>query len=194
MRGRAFLFLAGLAAAAAVAAGGWAVLGPRLTPAAADIFGKGDYRLATTTGQPFTEASLRGAPSAIFFGYTHCPDVCPTTLGDIANWEDSLGARAGRLKVYFVTVDPERDTAAVMKDYLSFLPGAVGVTGPRAQIDKAIKAFRIYARKVPGEDGAYTYDHSAMIYLFDARGRMTEPIGYGVPDAQALAALHRLLD
>lgn len=196
MARRLRLALAGLAVAALAAMGIRVWLAPHLTDRIADSFGQGDYRLETTAGTPFTAASLKGAPSIVFFGYTHCPDVCPTTLGDIATWQDALGEKAKGLRVFFITVDPERDTGAVLKDYLSWLPGAVGVTGNRAEIDKAIKAFHIYARKIPDEGGGggYSYDHTASVLLFDARGHMTEPVGYGVPEANALAALHRLLD
>ncbi|RVV98090.1 SCO family protein [Mesobaculum littorinae] len=182
-----------VAVAVALAAILWLqVIEPRLSAAVAGNFGRGDYELTTTDGDRFTEASLKGAPSAVFFGFTHCPEVCPTTLGDIATWQDALAEEDRDLRVFFVTVDPERDTADVLGDYVSWVPGVAGVTGSRDEIDKAIDAFHIYARKVPLEGGDYTMDHSANVLLFDAEGRLFEPIGYGEGPDRALDKLRRL--
>jgi protein SCO1 len=156
-------------------------------------FGEGDYHLTTTEGAPFTQATLSGTASVVFFGFTHCPDVCPTTLGEISVWQEELGADADKLRVFFVTVDPERDTAELLQDYVGWLPNTQGVVGSRAEIDKAIAAFRIYARKVPLSDGSYTMDHSAYVLLFDAKGRFFEPIGYQEDPVRAMAKLRRLL-
>ena len=167
---------------------------PLLERRLSDDFGRGDYTLSATDGTAFTEDTLRGSPSAVFFGYTHCPDVCPTTLGDVATWEEELSAEGKSLRVYFVTVDPERDTAEFLKDYVSWVPEVRGVTGSRVEIDKAIKAFRIYAQKGPVDaDGDYFMDHSALILLFDAEGRMFEPIGYQEDHDRVMAKLRRLL-
>ncbi|QHQ33849.1 SCO family protein [Algicella marina] len=186
----------GLAAACVIAIGlfVWLKLAaPAVQQSVADGFGAGEYRLTTTSGQPFTEASLKGQPSAVFFGFTHCPEVCPTTLGDIASWQEELGEAASDLNVYFVTVDPERDTVEQLGEYVSWVPGVEGVSGPREEIDKAIKAFRVYARKVPLDDGDYTMDHSASVLLFDDTGRLFEPIGYGEGFDRAIEKLRRLL-
>lgn len=188
------LFLAGLVAAIVVAAGVWFLAVPRLTSHVTDTFGQGAYRLETTEGQPFTQASLKGAPAAVFFGYTHCPDACPTTLGEIATWQDELGKTGKRLRVFFVTVDPERDTLDALKDYLSWVPGVVGVSGSRAEMDAAISAFHIYARKIPGDNGEYTMDHTVSLFLFDGQGRMVEPIGYGEDEPRAMAKLRKLME
>lgn len=161
--------------------------------AGASVLGKGDYTLQTTDGQPFTQATLTGKPSAIFFGYTHCPDVCPTTLGDIAGWEEQLGDEAKDLRFFFMTVDPERDTADVLKDYVGFVPGVVGVTGSPEEVQKATKAFRVYARKGAADGDAYTVDHSSAVMLFDKNGQYAGIIGYQEGDERALAALRRLL-
>jgi protein SCO1/2 len=155
--------------------------------------GQGEYSLMGTDGQPFTEASLQGAPSAVFFGFTHCPEVCPTTLGDIAVWQDELGDVASDLRVFFVTVDPARDTAELLADYVGWVPGAVGITGEEADIRAAERAFRIYSRKIPLSDGEYTMDHSALVLLFDENGRFFEPIGYQEDLDRALSKLRRLL-
>lgn len=181
------------AVAAALAFGWFRIVAPYEEATQADL-GRGDYRLSATDGTDFTEASLSGAPTALFFGFTHCPEVCPTTMGDIATWKETLGARADDLKVYFVTVDPERDTAEVLGDYVGWVEGVVGVTGSRAEIDKAIRSFRVYAARVPLKDGGYTMDHSAYVMLFDRQGRFAEPIRYQEEFGSAVAKLERLLD
>jgi len=168
------------------------VISPRMTRGLADMLGRGDYRLQATDGSAFTQATLRGRPSAVFFGFTHCPDVCPTTLGEVAAWQEALAAEDKDLRVFFVTVDPERDTAELLHGYVSWIPGVLGVTGPRDQIDSAIRAFRIYARKVPLEGGGYTMDHSAMVLLFDKRGRFAQPVGYREDFDRAMAKVRAL--
>ena len=174
----ALILLWGLATLALIAMLWVQVIAPRLTRSIAETLGQGDYRLAATDGMVFTQETLQGAPSAVFFGFTHCPEVCPTTLGDIASWQEGLAASGRQLRVYFVTVDPERDSVVMLGDYVSWVPGVVGVSGTRAEIDKALKAFRIYSSRVPLEDGGYTMDHSANLLLFDATGTFFEPIGY----------------
>ncbi len=169
------------------------VIEPRLNRGIADTLGRGDYELQTTDGGTFTQASLKGAPSAVFFGFTHCPEVCPTTLGDISTWQEELSAAGDPpLRVFFVTVDPERDTVDMMGAYSSWVPGVVGVSGSEAEIDKAIKAFRIYARKVPLDNGDYTMDHSASVLLFDEDGRFFEPIGYQEDYDRVIDKIERL--
>lgn len=165
---------------------------PQVQPA--DTLGQGDYRLVTTDGQPFTEASLKGQPSLVFFGFTHCPDVCPTTMAEIMGWKEDLGPPGEGLKVWFITVDPERDTPAVLGDYVSWLPGATGVTGNPEETAKALKAFRIFARKVPLEGGGYAMDHSAQVMLFDREGRYDQVFGYQTEPALAVARLREFLD
>lgn len=173
------------------------VISPRLAtlgsgPGPSDL-GHGDYRLQTTDGAAFTEETLKGRPSAVFFGFTHCPDVCPTTLGDIAGWQADLATRDQELRVFFVTVDPERDTSEILGDYVSWVPGVTGVTGTPEETAKALKAFRIYASKVPLEDGGYTMDHAAMVLLFDATGNFSGLIGYQEAPERVNAALQKLL-
>lgn len=171
------------------------VLEPRLNRTVADTLGQGDYALVTTDGGTFTEDTLDGAASAVFFGFTHCPDVCPTTLGDIGTWQEMLAEEgAGPIRAYFVTVDPERDTPEMLRDYVSWADGVTGVSGSREEIDKAIRAFRIFAQKVPLDDGGYTMDHSAMVLLFDDDGRFFQPISYQEDPAMAVEKIRRLLD
>lgn len=185
--------LAALAALALLGAATQVLLLPHLTSSVADTFGQGDYRLQTTDGGSFTADTLRGSPSAVFFGYTHCPDVCPTTLGEIAAWQDELSREGKSLRVFFITVDPERDPVEVLKDYVAWVPGVTGVSGSADETAKVVKAFRIYAQKVEQANGQYAMDHTASVFLFDASGRLVEPIGYGEDEGRAMAKLRRLL-
>lgn len=167
---------------------------PRLNTSVADSLGKGDYRLVATDGSAFTSETLRGRPSAVFFGFTHCPEVCPTTLGDIAGWQEELGAEGRDLRVFFVTVDPERDTPEMLEGYVSWVPGVIGVSGDPAEVKKAIQAFRVFAAKVPLKDGGYTMDHSAFVMLFDDKGNFVRTISYQEDFDMALGKLRQLLD
>ncbi len=161
-------------------------------PAAAAKIG-GPFQLIDTDGRPVTEKSLLGKPTAIFCGFTYCPEVCPTTLAEMTAALKALEGKADRLNVVFVSVDPECDTPAQMKLYLSsFDPRIQGFTGSPLAVDAAAKAYRVYHQKVPTENGGYTVDHSSAIYLFDRRGRFVEPIGYGSPHDRVVAQLARL--
>lgn len=184
-----------LVGVAVLAVGWFQVIGPRLAAlpdAGTASLGQGDYRLVATDGSAFSQDSLKGSPSAVFFGFTNCPEVCPTTLGDIAGWQQEFAAQGKPLRAFLVTVDPERDTVERMRDYVSWVPGVLGVTGPPDETAKAVRAFRIYARKVATEDG-YTMDHSAMVLLFDAAGRYAGMIGYQEDPARTQATLKALL-
>lgn len=191
------VMLWGLVVLALLALAWFTLVSPRLdrlqTQAGPADLGHGEYQLAGTDGTPFTEASLKGEPSAVFFGFTHCPDVCPTTLGDILTWQEDLATEGKKLRVFFVTVDPERDTADVLREYVSWVPGVTGVTGSAEETAKALKAFRIFARKVPQDDGGYTMDHSAMVLLFDAEGNYAGIIGYQQDPARTKDSLDKLL-
>ena len=124
-----------------------AVIAPRLEDNARLALGQGDYRLQATDGTTFTQASLTGGPTAVFFGFTHCPDVCPTTLGDISAWQEDIGG-SDALDVYFVTVDPDRDTVGILTEYVGWVPGVAGVSGEQKEVDKALETFGIFAQKV----------------------------------------------
>jgi len=125
-------------------------------------------------GKPRTLADFRGKAVLVFFGYTHCPDVCPTTLADAAQALKALGKDADRVQVLFVTVDPERDTPEVLSKYVpAFDPRFLGLHGDAAAVQKAAKEFKIYYEKRPGKaPGEYTMDHSGQSYVYDARGRI----------------------
>ena len=154
----------------------------------------GPFTLTDQNGNTVTDAALQGHPSALYFGYTYCPDVCPTTLADLTQWMSDLGADADRLKVYFITVDPERDTEEAIASYMqAFDPRFTGLTGTRPQIDKVIKEYRIYARKVPGEDGSYTMDHTASVFLLNSKAELVSTIDYQEAADKALAKLKRVI-
>ena len=191
---KAFRYLLWAVVVVVAAVLAWALLAPRggsLT--AADI--GGPFTLTDQTGATVTEAALQGHPSALFFGYTFCPDVCPTTLADMTVWLQELGAGGDKLKVFFVTVDPERDTQAAMAAYLqAFDPRITGLTGARPAIDAMLKEFRVYSRKVDGKDGApYTMDHTAGVYLLDDKARFVGTVDYQEKPEVALAKLKRLV-
>jgi protein SCO1/2 len=170
----------------------WAMGGVRSVTAPAAI--GGPFQLTDQTGQVVTEKSLQGRPSLVFFGFTHCPDVCPTSLFEMSEVLRALGKDADRVNAYFVSVDPERDTAAAMKDYLSsFDPHLKGLTGDSAEIAKVLSEYRVYAKKVPLKDGDYTMDHTALIYLMDRDGRFVAPFNLKrTPDEAAADLKHYL--
>ncbi len=154
----------------------------------------GPFTLVDQNGAPVTEAALKGHPSAMFFGYTFCPDICPTTLYDMTELMEALGPEADELKVYFVTVDPERDTQEVMAEYLAaFDPRFTGLTGSRAEIDRILSAYRVYSAKVERDEGPYLMDHTAVVYLLDEDGALTGTLDYHEPTETALAKLKRLI-
>ena len=136
-------------------------------------FGKA-LSLTAPDGKPRTLADFRGKAVVIFFGYTHCPDICPTTLADMAGVMKKLGADAARVQVLFVTLDPERDTPDVLAQYVpAFDPGFLGLRGDDAETQRAAKEFKIFYEKRPGKaPGAYTVDHSAQSYVIDPQGRL----------------------
>ncbi len=152
------------------------------------------FDLTDDHGQPITEKALSGHPSLIYFGYTHCPDVCPTTLYDMAGWFKTLGPQADRLKAYFFSVDPERDTPEIMHSYTgNFTDRIIGITGDPKEMQKAIKGWRIYAKKVPSPDGGYTMDHTASVLLVDAGGNLRGTIAYQENNDVALQKIRNLL-
>ena len=136
----------------------------------------GPFRLIDQNGEPFSDTDLRGKSFLVFFGFTHCPDVCPTTLFDISEIMRNLGKDADRTAAVFITVDPERDTPEALKEYLSsFDPHVRGLSGDLADIAAVAKAYRVYYRKVPLEGGDYTMDHTAIVYLMDKEGQFVSP-------------------
>jgi protein SCO1 len=154
----------------------------------------GPFKLIDQNGKPITDKDFKGHPFLVFFGYTHCPDICPTTLFELSEVLHAMGKDADRINALFITVDPERDTAAVMKDYLSsFDPHLRGATGDRKAIDAAEKAYRVYAKKVPTDNGDYSMDHTALVYLMDKQGRFVAPFKLNRKPEEAAADLRRYL-
>jgi protein SCO1/2 len=147
-----------------------------------------DFRLSDPSGKTRTLADFRGKVVALFFGYTQCPDVCPTTLAELAAAMAKLGPDAARVQVLFVTVDPERDTPELLARYVpAFQPSFLGLYGDAAATAATAKEFRIIYQKQPGATpGTYSVDHSAGTYLFDPQGRLRVYESYGQgPDAFA---------
>jgi protein SCO1 len=154
----------------------------------------GPFTLVDQNGRTVTEQDLKGHPSLLFFGFTHCPDICPTTLFEVSEILRQLGPNAGGAKAYFITVDPERDTPAALKDYLaSFDPNLTGLTGSKEAVERALKTFRVYSRKVPTQGEDYTMDHTALVYLMDKQGRFVAPFNMKRRPEEAAADLKRYL-
>jgi len=152
----------------------------------------GAFRLTDQNGKTITDQDLKGHPSLVFFGFTHCPEVCPTALADISQIIDALGPDGDKVNALFVTVDPERDTPAVLKDYLaSFNPRLIGVGGDADALAAVAKAYRVYYKKVPLKDGDYTMDHTAIVYLMDKNGQFVAPFSLKRRPEDAAAELRK---
>ena len=154
----------------------------------------GPIRLTDQDGKPFDSTSLAGKPFAVFFGFTNCPDACPTTLSEIARVEDEIGGPAKELTTLLVTVDPERDTPAVLKEYISNFGGnTIALTGTPEQVAQAAKEYRVFYKKVPTSDGGYTMDHTAVLYLMDREGRFQDVVAYSEDHDRYVAKIKKLL-
>jgi protein SCO1 len=154
----------------------------------------GPFNLIDENGKPITDQDMKGRPFVVFFGYRHCPDICPTTLFEMSEVMRVLGKEADRVGALFITVDPERDTPEGMKDYLSsFDPHLHGATGDAKAIDAVVKAYRVYAKKVPTDKGDYSMDHTALVYLMDKQGRFVAPFKLDRKPEEAAADLRRYL-
>ena len=149
----------------------------------------GDFRLTSQEGKPFDSRQLAGKPFALFFGFTQCPEVCPTTMLEVAEHMEKLGPLANRMNVVFVSVDPTRDTPEVLKDYLGhFDSRIIGLTGTEKEIADVASQYKAYYAKVKTEDD-YTVDHSASVYLMDANGRLADTFTFQDPDDVKLKKL-----
>jgi len=192
--------LLGLALAAFAAAGCDRFLPGGKTPFhGVDITGSDlgpDFRLTDHNGKERTLADFRGKVVALFFGYTHCPDVCPTTLSDMANAVKALGPDGARVQVLFVTVDPKRDTPELLRNYVpAFNPAFLGLHGDAAATAKVTKDFKIYAAERPGRTPeSYTVDHSAQTLVFDTKGKLRLMLPYGSPGDKIASDLKILLN
>ena len=188
---RVRLFLWGAVVVVAVGATALFLLRPPTAPLA--VTGK-PFTLESTAGDSFTQESLKGTPSLVFFGYTYCPDVCPTTLAESAVWKSELGLDNAELRTIFVTVDPERDTKDVLTQYLSYYPGVIGLVGTPEQTEAAKASFGAMSEKTaPDESGFYLVNHTASVFLIDANGRFEGTIAYGEAKDTAVAKIKKLL-
>lgn len=157
-------------------------------------YGK-DFSLTDHNGKQRTIADFRGKLVFIFFGYAHCPDVCPTTLSEMAGIMKSLGPDAEKLQVLFVTLDPERDTPQVMAGYVpAFHPAFLGLYGDQPTTEKVARDFKIFLQRVPASDGkSYTIDHTAGSYVFDTKGQLRLFVRHGQGGTSLLNDLKSLL-
>ena len=154
----------------------------------------GPFTLSGTEGQEVTEKDLLGKPSAVFFGFTFCPDVCPTTLFELASLMEQLGNDADRINFVFISVDSGRDGPKEMKEYLgAFDDRIIGLTGTEEQIDIVTKAYKVYYARVPVEGGDYTMDHTASVLLMDSNGQFFGTMAYEEASDVMLAKLKRLI-
>ncbi|WP_454683209.1 SCO family protein [Ancylobacter moscoviensis] len=154
----------------------------------------GPFELTDQDGQKVTQDTFLGAPTLVFFGFTHCPDICPTALFEMSQLFEALGSDSRKVTGLFITVDPERDTPEVMKSYLgSFHPSIQGLSGTPEQVAAVIKAYRAYAKKVPTQGEDYTMDHTAIVYLMGKDGSFVAPFNLKRPPAEAAEDLRRYL-
>ena len=166
--------------------------GPQSEQITLTSFG-GPFNLTDADDKPFSSGSLNGKPYAIFFGFTHCPDVCPVTLGRLAKLRRELNAGERPFEILFVTVDPERDTPAEVGKYAAlFNSPIIGLTGSPAAVEHVKKQFGIYSKKVPDGQGGYSVDHTSTVLLFDKSGGFSGTISPEEADGMALAKLKRI--
>jgi protein SCO1/2 len=153
----------------------------------------GPFTLTASTGKPFSSAELNGKPAAVFFGFTHCPDVCPTTLARLTKLRRELGKGDDALSIVFISVDPERDTPAELDSYMKLYDTpVVGLTGTPAQIEQVKKQFGIYSRKVEQPGGSYSVDHTATVILLDRNGQFSATLSPEEGNQVALDKLRRI--
>ena len=152
------------------------------------------FNLPATTGGTISNKDLIGKPIALFFGFTHCPEICPATLYTIAQMTDSIGEKGDDIQIVFATVDPERDTISILQDYIGAIDeDTIGLSGTPAQMADLARGFGIYAQKIMLEDDDYTIDHTATVFLYDAEGRVSGTIAWGETEDFALAKLKNLV-
>ncbi len=155
----------------------------------------GEFNLVRQDGTAISDKDMLGKPHAIFFGFTTCPEVCPTTLFEITTWLKELGDDGDKIAFYFMTVDPRRDTPEVMSEYLSaFDPRIIGISGDVDAVEKTLRSYKVFFEQVKMDDGDYTMDHTASIYLMDATGKFVRSIAYGEDGAVAVAKLRKMLN
>jgi protein SCO1/2 len=153
----------------------------------------GPFTLTSADNRPFSSSKLNGKPAAIFFGFTNCPDVCPTTLARLAKLRKQLGRGDDSFSIVFISVDPERDRPADLKRYLTmFETPVIGLTGSPADIERVKRQFGVYSAKAPQPGGGYSVDHTATVFLLDGNGKFVATIALDEGDAPALDKLKRI--
>ena len=156
--------------------------------------GGGQFALVDQRGAPVDHSVFTGKPSLLFFGYTHCPDVCPTTMGEMQGWFAALGDEAKTLQGVFITVDPARDTPEILGDYVSFVSDRIlALSGPQAEIDKVVRDWGAAAERVNQDDGNYLMNHTASVFLVNSKGEFAGTIAYGENTDVALEKIRRLV-
>jgi protein SCO1/2 len=182
------------AAALAFVASPAAAAGPVVEETLPSLAMTGHFSLHTLDGKPVTDASFRGKWLLVYFGYTNCPDVCPTVLNEIGVALNELGTTAKKLQPVFITVDPARDKPAVLKKYMaSFDPRIVGLRGDGEETERAAKAFHVYYRPVALGNAQYTMDHSGFLYLIDPKGKFVSLITGNLPGHDLAKSLRKQL-
>ncbi len=162
-------------------------------PVAATVAIGEPFVLVTEEGDPITNEDLLGHPSLMFFGFTYCPDVCPTALAEVSGWLSELGAEARDLQVYFVTVDPERDRPELLATYLdAFDPRIVGITGPVDDVHAMLDGYHVFYQRVETE-GGYLMDHASSFYMLDEDGEFVGTIAFNELRDEALRLIRRLV-
>lgn len=156
------------------------------------------FELVDSSGAPITEAAFQGKPTALFFGFTHCPDVCPTTLFELDAWMKTVDPKGDKLHAYMVTVDPERDSHELLGQYISNVSDRItGISGDPEKVRTMAKGFNVYFKKVPTDkdqpDDEYVMDHTASVFLLDDNGRFRGTIAYGEDGDTAMQKLKNLL-
>ena len=153
------------------------------------------FALIDHHGEPITQDAFKGQPTALFFGFTHCPEICPTTLYELDGWFAELGGDAENIDAYFITIDPERDTPQLLGDYIeSVTDRARGITGDPEAVREMARGFGVYFRRIELDDGDYTMDHTASIFLLDSNGAFRSTIAYGENPDTAMEKLRNLAD
>ncbi|MGB3409515.1 MAG: SCO family protein [Jannaschia sp.] len=195
--GRRWLTIVFAAAVAALALGAGVALRQVMdnrTPAVVGTKLGEPFSLTDHTGADITEAAFTGRPSLLFFGFTHCPEICPTTVYDIETWLTDLGVSEDAMGAYFITIDPERDTPEFLRDYLEPQSDRiVGITGDPDAVRDMARSWRVYFQKRPLGDGDYTMDHYASVFVLNAAGEVVDLIPFGAAPEEAKAKITAVL-
>jgi len=191
---RRALWLGTLLAVLAVGVAGFLIYRNNQIQASAPPTLGAPFSLIDSDGQTITEAALAGRPTALFFGFTHCPEICPVSLFEVSTLMDELGAEKRDLQAFFISVDPERDTPELMGNFIApFRDNIRGITGPLPDIEALAQSWGVYIKKVPLDDGDYTVDHTASVILVDRKGRFRGTISYRENHQTALDKLRLLV-